>query len=160
MTERVLVLTVFMALAANPACGADAPMDRATLRGLKTLQVAVDVGAELQQAGITRATLAGQVRQRLEKAGITIDPDAVDFVGVKVTAAQSKNTPYALCLELGIYQGVTLRRDPTMFTTAETWSGESVLLSPKKLLQDALTTTINDLVDQFVAAFKSVNPGP
>jgi hypothetical protein len=138
----------------------DAPIDRATLRGLGALRVVVDIGVELQQAGITRARLEKEVEHQLEAAGIVVDANAVEFVGLRVTAAHSKNTPYAVSLVLGLYQSVTLKRDPTLKTITETWSGESVLLVPAKLLQNVLINTVDQLVDQFVMAFRRVNPSP
>src|SRR5262249_32315866 len=140
--------------------GSDAPLDRATLRGLNGLKVLVDVGTELQQAGITTANLWPQVEQRLSKAGISVDRNALEFVGVRLSAAHSKNTPYALCVELAIYQGVSLRRDPKTKTTTETWSTQSVLLAPPKSLHEAVANTVDQLVDQFIDAFRSANSNP
>jgi len=158
MEGRVSVLVAFITLGVSSALGADAPLDRATLRGLKALQVVVDVGPELQQAGIKKEALAAKVRQRLESANVTVDANATDLVGVKVTAAHSRNTPYAVCVEMGIYQSVSLKRDPTVITNTVTWSGESVLLAPPKLLQEVVPNTVDQLVDQFLAALRSVNP--
>jgi hypothetical protein len=57
-----------------------------------------------------------------------------------------------------MYQNVTLTRDPAIKTMAETWSGESVLLVPPKMLSEAMSNTVDVLVDQFIAAYQSANP--
>ena len=87
-----------------------------------------------------------------------MDKDAVEFLGLHITFAHGRKTDYALSLNLAMYQKVTLARDPNLKTTADTWSGESVLLTPPKLLDDAISNTVNQLVDQFVDAYLSANP--
>jgi len=143
-------------------CGqaTDLPMDRATLRGLKAVKVVVDLPAEIEQTGVTRASMSLAVQHGLEKAGIPFDANAIEFLGLRVTIAHDKRTPYAICLSLGVYQNVSLSRDPAVKSTTETWSGDTIILAPRKLLQEAVSTSVNELVDQFVGAFRAANPAP
>ena len=135
-------------------------MDRATLRGLKAVKAVIDFsdGAVMQQSGLTVGKLASQIEQRLEKEGVPVDSGAHEFVGLRVTFAHARKTDYALGLTLGLYQNVSLVRDPTMKTMAETWSGDSILLVPPRMLGEALSNTVDQLVDQFIAAYRSANP--
>jgi hypothetical protein len=154
-----VLLLAGAALAAASLTASDAPLDRATLRGLKALKVIVELpDAELAGLGVSSSALAARAEQRLAKSGIPIDRDAVEFLGVRVTAAHAKRTSYALCMALGLYQTVSMARDATLKTSAETWSTESVALVPPKVLQEALENTVDQLVDQFITAFRSVNP--
>jgi hypothetical protein len=158
MRGRIAILAW---IASAAICRAsDAPMDRATLRGLKAMNVAVDLSdAEMESWGVSKAALAKQIEERLGKAGITVDRNAAEFVGLRVTAAHAKKTSYALCLALGAYQVVSLARQAGVKTIAETWSTESVVLVPPKMLDSAMRTTVDELVDQFVRAFHEANPG-
>ena len=158
MKARGLLVIPFLMLTAGGAPPSDAPMDRATLRGLKAVRAVVDAPAAMEQAGVTGAKLAAQMEQRLTKAGIPIDRQALEFVGLRVTFAHARKTDYALAVTLSMYQNVTLTRDPAIKTMAETWSGESVLLVPPKLLNEAMSNTVNELVDQFIAAWQAANP--
>jgi hypothetical protein len=135
-------------------------MDRATLRGLKAVKAVVDSpdGVALEQAGLTSVKLAAQIEQRLGKAGIAIDPNAREFIGLRVTFAHARKTDYALGLTLGVYHNVTLNRDQTIKAVAETWSGDSILLVPPRLIGEAISNTVDQLVDQFIAAYRSANP--
>ena len=95
------------------AFGADGQLDRATLKGLKSVGIVVDtVDADLAREGIDPDFLRATILTKLEKAGIAVEKDAVDFLGLRVTAAQGKRMPAALCLSLGLYQPVILSRDP------------------------------------------------
>ena len=134
-------------------------MDRATLRGLKAVKVVVDAPAiaGLQQAGVTGSKLVARMEQRLAKADIPVDNNAAEFVGLRVAFAHAKKKDYALALTLSMYQNVTLSRDRAVKTIAETWSGESVLLVPPKLLTEAMSNTVDQLVDQFIAAYRAAN---
>lgn len=160
MKGRILPLLLFLTLSPHSGVSSDAPLDRATLRGLKAVKAIVDSpdGDALQQAGLTTAKLAGQIEQRIAKAGIPVDPNAREFVGLRVTFAHAKKTDYALGLTLAVYQNVSLSRDPAMKTMAETWSGESILLVPPRMLGEAVANTLDQLVDQFIAAYRSANP--
>jgi hypothetical protein len=155
-----MVVTMGLAaLAAICAGASDGPIERATLRGLKSVRVIVDPpDQDLQKAGITAAKLVEMVEQRMKQMGMEIDNQAVEFIGLRVTAAHEKKRNSAVCLTLGLYQNVTLARDPKIKATTETWSGDSVVLAPPQLFFEAVSNTVNQLVDQFVAAYRMANP--
>jgi hypothetical protein len=147
------------ALAATCGCASDGPIERATLRGLKAVRVIVDPpDQDLQKAGITAAKLTEMIEQRMKQMGMQVDSQAVEFVGLRVTAAHEKKKNSAVCLTLALYQNVTLARDPKIKATTETWSGDSVVLAPPQLFFEAVSNTVNQLVDQFANAFRTANP--
>src|ERR1041385_1267497 len=121
MVGRMVVTMGLAALAANCAGASDGPIERATLRGLKSVRVIVDPSdQDLQKAGITAAKLVEMVEQRMKQMGMELDNQAVEFIGLRVTAAHEKKRNSAVCLTLGLYQNVTLARDPKIKATTET----------------------------------------
>jgi hypothetical protein len=157
MSVRALLGISVIVFAQTCGQATDLPMDRATLRGIKALKVVIDLPAGFEQTGITRTALVAELQHQLEKSDIPTDETAKEFLGLRVTIAHEKKTDYAICLSLGVYQNVSLSRDPAVKTTTETWSGESVVLAPPKLLKDAVSNSVRELVDQFVAAFRAAN---
>jgi hypothetical protein len=155
MYRSALLNLAFVALSSIGGRATDLPMDRATLHGLEALNVVVDIPVEVESAGITRAKLTSQIKQGLMAKEIKIDTNSIDFLGLRVTLAHEKRSFYAVSVSLAVYQNVTLARDPKIKTTTETWSVDSVLLSPPKLLETAVSSTVNDLLLQFVNAYQA-----
>jgi hypothetical protein len=152
-------LIVALALAPALFAAGDGPLDRATLRGLKAVSVVVDpLDPELRKEGLSGPALQRKVEQRLQRAGIPVDANAVDFVGLRILGAQAKRTSVALAIDLGVYQAVVLVRDKQTKTATETWAVRSVVLSPPKQVYESSSETIDQLVDQLVTAYRAVNP--
>lgn len=143
-----------------PLFGAgDSPLDRSTLRGLKNLSVVVDpIDAELENAGIVRSALRTRLMRRMESADIQVEATAPEFLGLRLMHVRGRRGPYALSITLGVYQPVTLARDRQIKTATQTWELQTVLLSDPKALADASIRAIDELVDGFVIAYRSVNP--
>lgn len=158
MDRRILlVAALFLPLLARAA--GDAPLDRATLRGLKGIGVVIDLlDPELEKAGITRDLLLNRLLVRLQNGGIKIDPAASEFVGLRITAVRGSRGPYALSMSLGLYQPVLLSRNHDVRTSTQTWEVESVLMADPKVLPTACAETADDLSDRFATAFHAVNP--
>lgn len=145
-------------LAASLFGAGDTPLDRSTLRGLKTLSVVVDrLDPELESAGINPDALRARLTRRLDTANIGVDAKAPEFLGLRIMHVRGRRGPYALCLMLGVYQPVTLVRDGQMKTATQTWELQTVLISDPKGLMDAIVQTTNELLDGFVVAYRSVN---
>src|SRR5947209_3366616 len=115
MAGRILVSIALLAVVCPSGRASDSPIDRATLRGLKGVNIIVDPpDAELQRGGVTAKNLVTQIGQRLEKAGLPVDTKAAEFVGLHLVAAHAKKKASAVCLTLGLYQTVALGRDPAI----------------------------------------------
>jgi hypothetical protein len=82
----------------------------------------------------------------------------VEFLGLRLMAVRESKGAYALCIALGVYQAVTLDRDRTIKTATETWDSQSVVLVRPKQLSEAAADTVDQLVDQFIGAYRSANP--
>jgi len=149
----------FLLLPPATRAAGDAPLDRATLRGLKGIGVVIDVlDPELQKLGITRDALIARLLTRLQGDRITIDPAATEFAGLRIVAVRASRGPFALSLAFGLYQPVLLSRNHDLRTSTQTWEVETVLMAEPKMLAAACAETADELADRFAAAYRSVNP--
>jgi hypothetical protein len=153
--------TALYASVALGCFGSDSAMDRATLRGLQAVKVIIDPPSpELEHDGVDRELLRVGVVQKLQNAGIKIDNEAVEFLGVDISsgARAGRKGPTPVVVGVGVYQVVAIARDKTTKTVAETWGDQRVMALPSKGLDREVSNTVDDLVDQFVRAYRSVNP--
>jgi hypothetical protein len=136
----------------------DGALDRETLRGLKALKVVCDSPDErLQHAGITKEEWQAQIEQKLRSAGVTIDQNAKEFLGLSVMSAQERKTPLAVSASLGLYQVATLGRNAAVKTVTETWLVDTVRIAQPKAAHRVSDDMVDQLVDKFLAAYRSVN---
>ena len=159
MSRRfLLTLALLMMPPATRAAG-DAPLDRATLKGLKGVAVIIDViDGDLQKLGVTREALINRLLGRLATDRITIDPGATEFLGLHINAVRGGRGPFALSLSMGLYQPVLLSRNHDLRTSTQTWEVDTVLMADPKALVTACAETADELADRFAMAFYAVNP--
>ena len=150
---------LFLALIGMDGRASDAPADRATLRGLMAIKVAVDpAGPELESEGLRAADLQARIEARLPRAGVAVDQSAREFLGLHVLAVREPKGPYGIFISLGLYQTVLLERDRTIKTATLTWETQSVVVVRPKQVRLAMDSTLDQLVDQFAGAYASANP--
>lgn len=140
-------------------------MDRSTLRGLKALKVVVDSPApEVEREGVSGDSLRITIEQKLRDAGITVDHDAVEFVGLNISSARPprkmlmSKSPVSLVINMGLYQIVLLNRDKSTKTVTETWGDQRVAPAAPKAIEHAVSDAVDDLVNEFITAYRAVNP--
>jgi len=157
---RSILLTAALLLLPNPTNAAgDAPLDRATLKGLKEIGVVVDtIDPDLEKLGVTRGLVLTHMLARLSTDRINVDPSAHEFLGLRITAVRAGRGPFALSITVGLYQPVLLSRNHDLRTSTQTWEVESVVLVDPKILITACNESADDLLDRFAAAFHSTNP--
>ena len=154
---RTLAIAVLLPWAALRA--GDSNLDRATLRGVKAVNIVIDhLDPQLEDQGLTQEMLRSRVEERLRKAAIPIDKDALEFVGLHITSMQSGKGPYSLCFSMGFYQPVTLVRDPKIRTASQTWDVNAILVVPPKPMMQSVLNTADQLADLFVNAYRFINP--
>jgi hypothetical protein len=168
MTSRKICagLAVLPLLAA-PCVAGDSSMDRSTLRGLKAIKVVVDSPArDVEREGVDRDILRTTIEQKLRDAGITIDNDAVEFLGLTISSARSPRRPLmskgavSLVVGVGLYQIVLLNRDKTIKTVTETWGDERMAPAASRAIERTVSDAVDDLVTEFVTAYRAVNSKP
>lgn len=156
--SRVRLLLIAVLLASPAGAANDGPMERATLRGLASINVVIDnLDPTLQHEGLAAAALRDRIQKDLRGAGVAVDPNAREFLGLRVTQVRANRGPFALCFSLGLYQPVSLTRDANVHTVTQTWEVVSVVLADPKVLGQAAGDTAGDLTGRFLTAWKSVN---
>jgi hypothetical protein len=137
----------------------DGPLDRATLRGLKAINVVIDtLDKELAHENLTQDALKSRMERRLQNAGIPLGKDAHEFLALRVTQARDKRGPVAVSISIGLYQPVVLSRDRNIRSVTQTWEAVTTLMAEPKVLNEASMSSVDELTDRFVAAYQSVNP--
>ena len=157
------VLPLLAALAAT-ASASDDKTDRATLHGIKSVCVIVEVTGP-SQAGpsLSKERLQSSIESRLEAAGIALEKDATTclYLNLRPLPAMGKNNRpiglYALDVNLQLMQMVSLTRDPTAKTYAPTWSVSNLATAPSDDLGPTAQEITINLTDRFVEAFQSAN---
>lgn len=164
--RRIYAGFALVMLVAAPCAASDSSMDRSTLRGLKAVKVVVDSPApEVEREGVSGDGLRITIEQKLRDAGITVDHDAVEFLGLNISSARpprktlmSKAPPLSLVINIGLYQIVLLSRDKTTKTVTETWGDQRVAPAPPKAIEHTVEDAVDDLVSEFITAYRAVNP--
>jgi hypothetical protein len=137
----------------------DAPLERATLRGLTAVSVVIDtLDKELAHENLTQDALQSRMEQRLQNAGIPLGKDAREFLGLRVTQVRAKRGPVAVSLSIGLYQPVVLSRDKNIRSVTQTWEVVTTLMADPKALFEASMSSVDELTDRFVKAYQAVNP--
>jgi hypothetical protein len=156
MYKRACVLLTAFAL---PLGGAgDAALDRATLRGVMAVNVVIDpVAPEIQQEGATTDGLRMRLEQRLRDAGVQVDKASTEFVALRLTSVRAARGPFAIAVNIGLYQPVTLVRDRNLKTATQTWEVDTVVLADAKQVYRACMDSVDELAGRFVTAYRSVN---
>jgi hypothetical protein len=147
-----------MVLALPLAGAGDAPLDRATLRGVVAVNVVIDpVAPEIQKEGVTIDGLQMRLEQGLRNAGIQVDAAGTAFLALRVRSVRAARGPLAIAITIGLYQPVTLTRDPTVKTAAATWEVDTIILTDTKQVYRACMDSADELTGRFVTAYRSVN---
>jgi hypothetical protein len=164
MDPKIVLLVSVLALPLAMKAAGDAPLDRATLRGVGSVGVIVDpIAPDLAKEGLTQDILQKRIEARLHDAGIVVDPSAREFVGIRLLHVRGQKGafgqgPYALSLAVGVYQSVQLVRNKDLRTSTETWGVETILMADPKILNRETMNSVDELADRLVAAYRSANP--
>ncbi len=163
--RRIYAGFASLTLGAALCAASDSSMDRSTLRGLKALKVVVDSPApEVEREGVSGDGLRITIEQKLREAGITVDHDAVEFLGLNISSARPprkmlmSKAPISLVINMGLYQIVLLNRDKSTKTVTETWGDQRVAPAAPKAIEHTVSDAVDDLISEFITAYRAVNP--
>jgi hypothetical protein len=162
-----MLLLLLLSLAVI-ASASDDKTDRATLKGIKSVCVVVE-GTDQAHSKLSKEQLQTDIESKLKQAGISIDKSGTTCLYLNVRALQAigrqairrKEKPiplYAIDVRLEFLQTVALTRDPAAKTYAPTWSTANMATVASDDLGKTALEITKSLVDQFVTAYKSVNP--
>lgn len=180
--QILALLILLLGQAASPAPTLDAPQrpassawsaeeievlpdERASLRGISRLAVAIDVPAELA-AALPAAPLQSMVAFRLEQAGMTVvatreldDPLlSIAIHAVVDSDAPGVARPVAYTVSADVMQLVRLRDDArrARFMQASTWQvSDPSAARPSDI--DRIRERVAALIDVFLADYRAVN---
>ena len=148
---KLALCWVTMALA-QVGHAADLQTTRKTLAGITTVQILVEgLDPAAGSIGLTKESLRADVEVQLRTSGMQIVGESSTFVYVNIaltTDARSAN----ILVEL--YQPVTLLRNPTITSSAVTWSVGGVIANPSAR---GIHDMLKDMIDEFIGAWSSVN---
>ena len=165
MRTRIMLalLTCLIGSAASTSAN-DSQAERVSLTGLTTLSVVVeDLAPVAQKNGLTQAALETEVERRLRQAGVSVTPDADAYLYVHVIVAEpGSSLPLPYVIDVALMQEVTLPRGLKTRTPlqCQTWWVNSLGLTGPDRLRSAVGDRVNEFVDQFIRAYRSVNPKP
>jgi len=155
-----------IAVAVPIAAGADTEAQRRTLVGLSALHLHLDLrGDNLQDFGLDETALRPMIESKLSAAGIRLlDVDAsahepgVPWLFVETQVLKSANAKeYSWAMQLQLQQRACLDRDKSICESVATWDTRRLGSVGRRRVK-TLTDDVNDLVNQFVAAWLAGNP--
>jgi len=146
---------------------ADNELTRATLRGVRGLEVLVEsLEPTVEQAGLTRQQLQTDVELRLRKAGIHVLTRREAFavlgapcleINLNILLRPNGSVSYNIHVEL--YQDASLKTDGSL-AIVSTWSVGAIGSVGSTGFIDAIRSHVRDEVDEFINAYLSVHPLP
>jgi len=163
MRARIVWAVVFSVIVlALPASASDSDTERVSLTGLTAVSVVVeDLSAVAQKSGLVGATLQADVERRLRQAGISVTSDADAYLYVHITVADpGASLPLPYMVEVALMQEVTQPRGLKTRTPLQTatWWVNSLGMSGPERLRAGVSAKVAEFADNFVRAFRSVNP--
>ena len=162
--RRALAIATILLASSSLAVADDSAAERASLAGLTKLSVVVEqLGPTAEKNGLTTEVLESDVQQRFRKAGIATTPDADAYLYVHVKVADAGPTlPLPYVIDVQLMQEVTLPRGVKTLTPLQspTWSLSTLGLTSPDRLRGSIAVRVSEFVDQFIAAYRSVNPKP
>jgi hypothetical protein len=157
MLERSLVLLCALTVWATPGAASDTENARATLKGVKAVNVVVEpLGPELEQAGLATAQVQTDVEVRLRKAGIHVDSSATANLYINVNVIESTGG-FAANIDVEFNQPAVLIAN-SLTATVATWSCGAVLITSPERTSMFIRESVGSLVDRFSIGYLSVNP--
>jgi hypothetical protein len=156
------VLVVALMGFGTMASANDSETERTSLTGLTSLSVVVeDLATAAGKSGLVGATLQADVERRLRQAGISLTPDSDAYLYVRVTVGDPGGSlPLAYVIDVSLMQTVTLPRGLKTRTPLQcpTWWVNNLGMSGADRIRVVVTDRVGEFADQFVRAYRSVNP--
>jgi hypothetical protein len=167
---RMLTRFGILVVLAAAVSASDDQLDRATLRGIKSVCTIVEVTGPTQ-AGIpvSKERLQAELDGRVAATGLAIDREATTclYLSVRPLPAMGRmkamgrtDKPiglHALEVTLQFLQTTTLARDPSIKAYAPTWSVSNLATVASEEVPATARQITVDLADRFVRAYQSVN---
>ncbi len=154
----ILAVSFWNGRGGTPAYTAGDVFERASLRGLNTVQVVVeDLALDVTQDGLNRERIKVAVEQQLQRAGIGVEQQADTALYIHLGTVKNSAGLYSYGLSLQILQLVLLFRDPSLVTWGTTWSLDQVGSSAPANIEE-VESLIARGVNAFIEDYQMANP--
>lgn len=159
-----LLLALLLALPAVAL--ADSDRQRATLAGLRGVQVLIEsLDPDAERDGLSKTQLQADVELKLRLAGIKVLIQEQSFrtpgspcLYVSVQAIELVPM-YAVRVEVSLRQNILLERNPSIMALGvATWETKGLAKFTGRIMDQETRKDVADKVDQFINAYLSVNP--
>jgi hypothetical protein len=160
VTRRLAAICVAVAFTLGVASRSISAQDRRNLKGITAVCVVVEnLPDGAKKLGLSEETLESDVELKLRPAGLRVvtDQECTNLPGspylyVRLTAT---DPPEAAAIEISLNQNATLERNGDFAPEVDTWEKIHVIANPSG---QAVRDKINDLADEFLNDWLSVNP--
>jgi hypothetical protein len=136
--------------------------DPVSLTGLTAISVVVeDVPSAATRAGLSTSALQADAERALRQAGITITTDSDAYLYIHILVSESTAPqPLPYFVEVSLMQEITLPRNVKSRTPlqAPTWTVNRLGAASPDQLRATVGGRVAQFVDEFVKAFRAVNP--
>jgi hypothetical protein len=143
-------------VSAVPASASDEESARASLKGIPAFRVVVEqFGSKVEKRDALKSDdLQAEVERQLVRAGVPVSKSAAAVLYANVAVVCGEDCAYTVTLE--VQQRVRLERERSTSLLAPTWSTRGTGLVARRSRR--IRQNLRDQVDQFVAAYRAVNP--
>ena len=159
MTKTASLVAVLLLVGVATAWASDDTADRETLRGLKGIGLRIEpLEPEIERDGLATSQLRADAELRLRQAEIPVS-ERLEYLFVNVNMLKT-GAGYIYAVTMKFEQPVTIPRSDQS-ASAVTWSPPGVLgIVPVDLAPQKLRDVVGKMVDNFIDAYRSVNPKP
>lgn len=164
-----VMLAVFAVIVWAGGASAELTDKQRSLAGIDALYVFVQGLTEgTQKAGLTAEQIQSEVENKLKQLGVRVvsEEEGIRLAGspvLYVSISVYKRTRIAAFVyhvDVGVLQGVTLVRDPTIRAMSITWNKGQLGYCPSSALAKSLRDTVEYLMDRFQEDYRAANPKP
>jgi len=162
MVKKTIIFTLSIINLALFLC-LDAFCDNNTLRGIKSVNVVIDLSSE--EDGVSSYQLKNDVELKLRLAGIKVDPKSSQLLLVKVfiMKIEADATSHAFgrygTVQIQMHEEVILLRNPAISAIVPTWGSHIYYLhGPPDTFGKRCRDAVRDFTDAFINDYLSVNP--
>lgn len=161
LSPHRLVLVVLPVLLLSPAWAGDTPMERASLKGVTSVQLLVEpIAPDAARDGLSATQLEADIELRLRQTALKVAPLANDVLQVQaITVKQPDGDFYAFTVSVVFHQVVVPLRhlQDQIQLSAATWSVAVIGVVPTGEVRSVRSHVIT-LVDKFIHAYREQNP--
>ena len=160
----VIVLGLCAGTLVNGAKAGD-KAEKSSLTGLKGVHVVLErIDSQLNSAVLETRSVERDVEVTIAAAGIKVlDKDemlqtpGMPYLYINLNTAKS-GMVYAYHIQIELKQGAYLERDPNIFVTSTTWSGNGLTGMVAMSEVDTMRNYLDDSVAEFIRAYLAANP--